>query len=192
MTGANCGGVGDLNEEQRMNLVARVVEAARQVDEHILISIRVAQPWGEYLGRTNNRLPPYQMVETLRRCGVPLAEINLEVRVADSPGKTLCRDSLSLSQLLDYWSLAQLPINVMLTSPYQPSLEDPRLDEYQAEWLNQTLLMCLSKERVVGAYYMNWNDHTVDGGKTALISPDGTVRPTMEVMQRLRNTYWAG
>lgn len=192
VTGANCGGVGDLNEEQRMNLVARVVEAARQVDEHILISIRVAQPWGEYLGRTNNRLPPYQMVETLRRCGVPLAEINLEVRVADSPGKTLCRDSLSLSQLLDYWSLAQLPINVMLTSPYQPSLEDPRLDEYQAEWLNQTLLMCLSKERVVGAYYMNWNDHTIDGGKTALISPDGTVRPTMEVMQRLRNTYWAG
>ena len=30
----NRGGVAGLDEEQRMNLVARAIEAARQVDEH--------------------------------------------------------------------------------------------------------------------------------------------------------------
>lgn len=65
-----------------MNLVARAIEAARQVDEHTQVSLRVVQPWGEYLSQTKNRLSPIQFIDTLRRCGVRFTEINLKFALA--------------------------------------------------------------------------------------------------------------
>ena len=190
VTGANCGGAGDLNEEQRLNLVARAVEAARQVDEHVQISLRVVQPWGEYLSQTKSRLSPLQFVDTLRRCGVSLAEINLDVRVSDAPRRTLLRDSLSLSQLLDHWSLLQLPMNVIVTVPNSGATDDRESEVRQSDWLHSTLSMCLAKERVVGVYYLNWRDWSSDLGQTGLKRRDGSGRPSLELLKTMRNTYW--
>ncbi len=192
VSGANCGGAGELNEEQRLNLVARAVEAARQVDEHVQISLRVVQPWGEYLSQTKSRLAPLQFVDTLRRCGVALAEINLDVKVTNRPRRTLYRDDLSLSQLLDHWSLLQLPINVMLSAP-RSEADAPRSPEFeieQAEWLRTMLAMCLAKERVVGVYYQNWRDWDSDDGQTGLKRQDGTNRPSLDILKSMRETYW--
>lgn len=190
VAGANCGGAGELNEEQRMNLVARAVEAARQVDEHVHISLRVVQPWGEYLSRSSSRLAPIQFVDTLRRCGVSLAEINLQVCVTSPPRLTLARDSLSLSQLLDHWSLLQLPINVMLTAPQSARCSGPSLEDVQRDWLERALAMCLAKERVVGAYYLNWQDSESEPLPTGLKRADGSDRPALDALRELRCTYW--
>lgn len=194
VTGANSGGVGELNEEQRMNLVARAVEAARQVDEHVHISIRIVQPWGEYLSQTNSRLAPIQFVDTLRRCGVTFDEINLEITATTRPRLTLMRDTLSLSQLLDHWSLLQLPINVMLRVPPRFEDEVPEVPEEaerrQAEWLQAAMSMCLSKERVVGVYYTKWRDRARQTDLTALVRADDSPRPTFGILKSLHDTYW--
>ncbi len=190
VAGANCGGAGDLNEEQRMNLVARAVEAARQVDEHVHISLRVVQPWGEYLSRTSSRLAPIQFVDTLRRCGVSLAQINLEVSVTEQPRLTLSRDSLSLSQLLDHWSLLQLPINVMVCAPQLTGPVDPQMEQEQASWLQATLSMCLAKERVAGAFYLNWRDTPGNPIHTGVQRRDGSSRPMLTMLKAMRSAYW--
>ena len=156
------------------------------------ISLRVVQPWGEYLSQTKSRLAPLQFVDTLRRCGVALAEINLDVKVTNRPRRTLYRDDLSLSQLLDHWSLLQLPINVMLSAP-RSEADAPRSPEFeieQAEWLRTMLAMCLAKERVVGVYYQNWRDWDSDDGQTGLKRQDGTNRPSLDILKSMRETYW--
>ena len=190
VAGAHRGGVASLDEEQRMNLVARAIEAARQVDEHTLISLRVVQPWGEYLSQTGNRLSPIQFVDTLRRCGVRFAEINLDLRVGDYPSVTLWRDCLSLSHLIDQWSLLQLPLNVMLTVPSAPPGKENGFESTQVRWLDETVLMCLAKERVVGIYYSNWNQEDSCCPKTSLLNSDDSPRATLGLLQSISNEYW--
>ena len=173
-----------------MNLVARAVEAARQVDEHTNISLRVLQPWGEYLSQTKNRLSPIQFVDTLRRCGVRFAEVNLDLRIGDYPAATLWRDSLSLSHLIDQWSLLQVPINIMLTVPAAPVGKESQFEAIQVQWLEDTVRMCLAKERVVGIYYSNWNQHNAGLPQTALVNADDSPRASLNLLQSMSNQYW--
>jgi hypothetical protein len=190
VTGANRGGVAELDEEQRMNLVARVIEAARQVDEHTQISLRVIQPWGEYLSQSRNRLSPIQFVDTLRRCGVRFAEVNLDIRIGDDPAPTLWRDCLSVSQLIDQWSLLHLPLNIMLTVPSAAPGKEAGFEETQVQWLEETVRMCLAKERVVGVYYTNWKMHDSNCAQSALVNPDNSPRATLDLLQSMSDEYW--
>ena len=190
VTGANRGGVAALDEEQRMNLVARAIEAARQVDEHIQVSLRVVQPWGEYLSHSKNRLSPIQFVDTLRRCGVRCTEINLDVRVVSSPSETLWRDCLSLSHLIDQWSLLQIPINVIVTAPSTVTCKKAQIEATQAQWLEQSVSMCLAKERVVGIYYSNWNEQTLGPAQTSLVDQDESPREILGLLQSMSDKYW--
>ncbi len=194
--GANRGGACGLAEEQRLNLVLRAVGAARQVDEQIQISVRVVQPWGEYISETHNRLAPIQFVDTLRRGGVEIAEVNLEVRFGKDDLTSLPRDMLSLSQLLDHWSLLQIPINVMVALPEQINGGDAAIgaaqqEVLQSQWLENALLMCLSKERVTGVYCFDWQKPLPDqeSGPT-LVRPDGTLHPAYELLKDLEQRYW--
>lgn len=190
VSGGNRGGVAGLDEEQRMNLIARAIEAARQVDEHTQISLRVIQPWGEYLSQSRNRLSPIQFVDTLRRCGVRFAEINLDVRIGDYPAPTLWRDCLSISQLIDQWSLLQVPLNIMLTVPAAPPGREVGFEETQVQWLEETVQMCLAKERVSGVYYTNWNRHDAHSPHTALVNPDHSPCVTLDLLQSMSREYW--
>lgn len=190
VTGANRGGVVSLDEEQRMNLVARAIEAARQVDEHTQVSLRVVQPWGEYLSQSKNRLSPIQFVDTLRCCGVRFTEINLDIRVGNYPAETLWRDCLSLSHLIDQWSLLQIPINVMLTVPSVATVKQEQIEQMQTRWLEQSVLMCLAKERVVGIYYTNWNEQSQRSPQTALVDENGSPREIMDLLQSMSGKYW--
>lgn len=183
VSGANCGGSNELTEEQRLNLIVRAIEAAQQVDEQIQISLRVIQPWGEYLGSTDNRLPPIQFVDTLRRSGARLSEVNLDLRFGSGQIQSLPRDMLSVSQLLDHWSLLQVPLNVMIALPESTNDRDPgEYVEWQAQTVEELMLMCLAKERVSGFYCLNWSDPTSDD--PALMGKEDTVHPAVtRIMQ---------
>ncbi|MEQ9407809.1 MAG: endo-1,4-beta-xylanase [Fuerstiella sp.] len=189
VSGANCGGVGDLTEEQRLNLVVRAIEAAQQVDEQIQISLRVIQPWGEYLGAMRNRLPPIQFIDTLRRSGAKVSEVNLEIRFGTSPLCSLHRDILGISQLLDHWSMLQLPVNVMASLP-EPTetLDFISRVQWQIEQMDDFLLMCLSKERVTGFYCLNWADRTAPD--EPLVDPENSLHPVVSDFSALERTHW--
>ena len=185
VSGANCGGPSGLTEEQRLNLVIRAVEAAQQVDEQIQISLRIVQPWGEYLSGNVNRLPPIQFVDTLRRSGARIAEVNLDMRYGGGRIHSQPRDMMSVSQLLDHWSLLQMPLNVMVALPERDHGSED-LEEYinwQAETVESLMSVCLAKERVSGFYCLNWSDPSVQD--PALIGQNETVHPAVARIIRL-------
>ncbi|MEZ6062601.1 MAG: endo-1,4-beta-xylanase [Planctomycetaceae bacterium] len=194
--GANRGGACGLTEEQRLNLALQAIGAARQVDEQIQISLRVVQPWGEYISTTQNRLPPIQFVDTLRRSGVSIDEVSLEIRCGQDDLASLPRDLLSFSQLLDHWSMLQVPLNVMVALPELvdsdgSSVSEPQFEVQQAQWLENVLLMCLSKERVTGVYCFDWDAASQDHATSSLLQrPDGSVHPAYERLKDLEQRYW--
>lgn len=187
--GANRGGAGELSEEKRLNLVIRTIEAAQQVDEQIQISLRVIQPWGEYLSSTENRLPPIQFVDTLRRSGAKVSEVNLEFRFGTAPMCSQHRDMLNMSQLLDHWSLLQVPLNVMAALP-EPTdaMDGVSRVEWQIQQMEDILLMCLSKERVTGFYCLNWADRS--NSDEPLVDSDNCLHPVVCNFSALERTHW--
>ncbi len=187
--GSNRGGASALSEEQRLNLVVRAIEAAQQVDEQIQISLRVTQPWGEYLSNTENRLPPIQFIDTLRRSGARVSEINLDIRFGGGPLHSLHRDMLSVSQLLDHWSILQTPLNVMAALPESSAAADPvSRVQWQIQQMEDFLLMCLSKERVTGFYCLNWADRRVTD--EPLVDTDNCLHPVVSNLNALERTHW--
>lgn len=190
--GPNRGGSNQLSEEQRLNLIARAIEAAQQVDEQIQISIRVVQPWGEYLNNTSNRLAPIQFVDTLRRSGVRLSEVNLDLRFGTKALDSLQRDPMSISQLLDHWSLLQMPLNVMMAVPDLPNqTEDsnvPTMVAWQCKLIEDVMLLCLSKERVSGFYCLNWSDNTV--GDQPLLDTAHNLHPMLDRIAGFEEAWW--
>lgn len=187
--GANRGGVNSMTEEQRLNLVVRAIEAAQQVDEQIQISLRVIQPWGEYLNATSNRLPAIQFIDTLRRAGAKISEVNLDIRFGRGHLSSLQRDMLNISQLLDHWSLLQLPLNVMAALPDPvEALDQVARVQWQIQHMEDFLLMCLSKERVTGFYCLNWDDHSADS--EPLVDADGYLHPVVSNFSALERTHW--
>lgn len=190
--GPNRGGSNQLSEEQRLNLIARAIEAAQQVDEQIQISIRVVQPWGEYLNNTSNRLAPIQFVDTLRRSGVRLSEVNLDLRFGTKALDSLQRDPMSISQLLDHWSLLQVPLNVMMAVPDLPDDTEPSnlptMIAWQCKIIEDVMLLCLSKERVSGFYCLNWNDVTV--GDQPLLDSAENLHPMVERIAGFEKSWW--
>ena len=110
------------------------------------MSLRVIQPWGEYINSTTNQLPPIQFIDTLRRSGVHFSEVNLDIQFGNSGLRSQPRDLLAVSQLLDHWSLLQLPTNVMLSLPDDDCMsvgeQNPdRIAINQADWLESMLLI---------------------------------------------------
>ncbi|MDG2131791.1 MAG: endo-1,4-beta-xylanase [Fuerstiella sp.] len=192
--GPNRGGANVLSEEQRLNLIVRAIEAAQEVDEQIQISLRVIQPWGEYLSTTENRLPPIQFVDTLYRSGgSTLSEVNLDLRFGDGDLESLPRDMLHLSQLLDHWSLLQLPLNVMAALPTSRQAADESTsfgakEKSQMQLMEDLFVMSLSKERVTGFYCLNWEDDDAPGGR--LFRPDGSIHSVVHKFSELEETHW--
>lgn len=190
--GANCGGSNDLSEEQRLNLIVHAIDAAQKVDEQIQISLRVIQPWGEYLSTTENKLVPIQFVDTLRRSGAKISEVNLDLRFGTGELCSLQRDMLNVSQLLDHWSLLQLPISVMAALPEtsHPQMADDLASQvrWQTNLIEQLALMCLAKERVTGFYCLNWADRTVND--QPFVDANEALHPVVARIAAMERTYW--
>jgi len=135
-------------------------------------------------------LPPVQFIDTLRRCGVRFAEINLEIsHLVDASGQIIRRDDLSLSQLLDQWSLLQVPLNLIVKAP--SAGEGTQIEkDAQSDWLRRVVLMALAKERVVGVYY----DASDLAGKPPglLDGPDTEAFSASTELRQLKANYWDG
>lgn len=198
----NTGGALTLNEENRLGLVARVLEVARQVDEEAQLMVRVDQPWGEYQARGQHRLSPLQLVDALVRSGVGLTGVNLEIAVGFLPPRSPLRDLLDISRLIDTWSVLGVPLFVTLACPsselHDPlsygNLEvDPRVwmqgcnEQTQAAWLQQVLPLLLAKPNVAGVSWTHFSDAEPHQFPHAgLLRPDDSPKPALELMLEYR------
>lgn len=188
VTGGNRGGAFGMTEEERIRFISALLLAVRGVDDTVQVSLRVVQPWGEYLNEVPSSLSPVQFFDTLRRCGVRIGEINLDLRLSQSRLHCLRRDALSLSLLIDHWSLFQVPLNVMITVP---PVSSQNTEMQREDWLRNVLLMCLSKERVTGIWLSDWQDGSEAADGAALIGADGQPDSSLKLLQKLtRELLW--
>ncbi|MBX7165558.1 MAG: endo-1,4-beta-xylanase [Pirellulales bacterium] len=104
-----------LSEEDRLRLVARVLELVRQLDPGAPAILRIDQPWAEYLGRVELDLSPLHFADTLVRSGLGVAEIELELNIGYAPQGTGRRDWLDFSRLFDLWACLGIPLRAVLT-----------------------------------------------------------------------------
>ncbi|MEX2285806.1 MAG: endo-1,4-beta-xylanase [Planctomycetaceae bacterium] len=202
----NTGGALTIGEQDRLALVARTLEAARQVNDEIQLMIRVDQPWGGYQARGQHHLSPIQFVDALWRAGVGLSGVNLEIAVGYRPRGSGSRGLLAFSRLIDRWSVLGVPLFVTLAFPSESGPDSksrtdlevdnqcwqkPSSEEAQAEWIDSYLPILMSKEAIVGIYWAHFSDRDPhDFPHAGLIRPDGTAKPGLEHIIKYRREYW--
>lgn len=201
----NTGGGLSLSEENRLSLIARALDVARQADEEIQLIVRVDQPWGEYQAHGLHYLSPLQFVDALLRSGIGLAAVELEIAAGFQRRGTALRDVLEVSRLIDLWSALGVPLQVLLAFPSAEgadpaacsSLEvdgsqwrDPLSPAAQAAWLGLYLPLLMSKSAVVGVSWSQFSDRTRhDFPHAGLVGRDGTLHPAFERIVEHRRTY---
>jgi hypothetical protein len=202
----NAGGALALTEENRLTLVAKILEVARQVDQEGQFLIRIDQPWGEYQARGQHKLSPMQFADALIRAGMDLSAINLEIGVGYSPMGSPSRDLIDFSRMIDQWSLLGLPLQVTLAFPsgtdhdaHQTtdlevdarSWKQPVSEEVQAHWIDDYVPLLLAKPAVVAVFWNHLSDAQPHRFPHAgLVRPDGSGKPSLASIVRQRELHW--
>src|SRR5271157_2852379 len=94
-----------LSEEEQIRITARVVQAARQADPTVQLSISIDRPWAEWMSSSHFQLGPLHLCDYLLRSDLGISSIGIEIAPGfTSPGSHL-RDLFEFSRLLDLYSL---------------------------------------------------------------------------------------
>lgn len=169
----NVGGVFKLNEEQCLSLTARTLEAGVRTDSDSQFFIRIEQPWGEYQRDGQHQLSPFQFVDALVRSNLGLSGVSLDLNIGYGQRACFPRDVLSISRLIDMWSLLGLQIHVHLACPSAATV-DPLADpdfsvrqntipgewtqDSQASWIQQVVPLLMAKPAVTGVFLRQFSD----------------------------------
>lgn len=202
----NSGGELAMAEENRLTLVAKVLEVARKVDEDGQFLIRIDQPWGDYQARGQHKLSPLHFADALVRAGIALSAINLEIGVGYTPSGSPSRDLLDFSRMIDHWSALSIPLQVTLAFPSQSGSDDrvstdldvdarswrmPVSESAQAAWLEDYVSLLLAKPGVVAVFWNHLSDNQMHRFPHAgLLRPDGTRKPAIEELSKLKQAHW--
>ncbi|MFV0442230.1 MAG: endo-1,4-beta-xylanase [Planctomycetaceae bacterium] len=195
----NFGGGLSLTEEQRLAVTARSIEAAQRTDTEAQLFIRVSQPWGEYQAAGGHRLTPFQFVDALIRSRIGLTGVNLELAVGYHPGGDLNRDLLSVSRLIDLWSLLGVQLHATLAfassalpdpqaspnvrsaqrSPWRDDWSEPA----QAAWAEAYVSMLMAKPQITGVFWTHFHDGQPHRFSNAgVVCADGTIKPLLHAL----------
>jgi hypothetical protein len=200
----NTGGVLSLTEEQRLALTARTLEAAQRTDADSQLFIRIDRPWGEYQAAGTSRLSPFQFVDALVRSRLGLSGVSLDFAFGYHPDGDRYRDLLSMSRLIDLWSLLGLQIHVNLAFPSSTAVDEhaaaglavgpPQYrsawdESEQAAWIDDFVGLLISKPHVTGVFWSHFHDGVPHRFPNAgLVRPDGTPKPALHSLRRHQET----
>jgi hypothetical protein len=174
LTGAsNCAALLSLGEDEMLWLTVRMAEAARQIDPKLEMIVGVSQPWGEYMAAEDRSHSPFIFADTLIRSGLNLAGLDLELVMGVESRGSYCRDLISVSRMLDLYTILGVPLRVTLGYP-SASGPDPRAHpdlcvsagswqrgfspEAQAEWAASFVALALCKPSVRGVQWVHLSD----------------------------------
>lgn len=202
--GTDAGGGEEFDEEYRLAITAKAIEVARQANDGIEISLRIAQPWGEYQRRGRDRLSPRQFAEALVRTGAGLTQITLEVAIGFQPHGSGYRDRFELGRLIDRWSSLEVPLTVALAFPSRgchdefadpaisvgsPQWKQPWGEEAQAEWMGEMLSLLMAKTAITGIEWSHFSDGVSHRFPHAgLTRADESGKMILERLRRLRRS----
>jgi hypothetical protein len=114
-----------LTEQEKFQLVLRIIETIKETAPHSFVALSIDQPWAEYMSRRNIDFPPLHFVDALLRVGADLYALVLELNVGYHPGGTQSRPLLDFSRMIDVWSSFELPLWISLCAP-SAVRDDPR------------------------------------------------------------------
>ncbi|MEM1303722.1 MAG: endo-1,4-beta-xylanase, partial [Planctomycetota bacterium] len=77
----NRSGVLSLTDEQRLQLAARAVRAAREIDPKTPIVVGFDQPWGEYMASQTSDLGPIDFADALERADLGISGFGIELNI---------------------------------------------------------------------------------------------------------------
>lgn len=181
--GGCTGGAFNLTEEQRLTLVARVLDAARKVDDDSHTYVRINNPWGEYQRHGQHKLSPLQFVDALARSNLGLEGVCLDLDLADPHALDGTRSLFDVSRLIDQWSVLGLPLQILTTVSSDP--ERRFSEESQLKWLNDYLPLIVGKPSVSGVFYSHFSDASPFAVAGAgVLREDGTPKPVYDLFSR--------
>lgn len=202
---SNCATVLGLGEDELLWLTARLVEAARQVDPKLELSVGIAQPWGEYMAVEDRTHSPFIFADTLVRSGLNLAALDLECVMGVGPRGSYCRDLLETSRLLDLYSLLGVPLRVRLGYPSARAadpLADPDLQgaaghwhegatpAVQADWAAAFGGLAVCKPSVKSVVWCNHSDAAPHQfPHCGLLDAHGRAKPALQRLRDLRENH---
>jgi hypothetical protein len=196
-----------LSDDDRFRLVARLFEAAGQIDPKLELVLGVAHPWGDYMASEEQTISPLAFADDLSRLGVRLAAVEVELRNGTLPRGSLPRDLLETSRVLDLFGVLGLPLEVVLSGPaaatdpaaavhgeviWEAGWPSPPSPEAQAAWGAAFAELALCKPHVRAVTWDHWSDadpHLTPAG--GLLDAAGAGRPLLGRLRALRRQYLA-
>jgi hypothetical protein len=208
-TGLNSPNDLGFTDEQILQLAVGVVQTARRADPKTPVLITMDMPWGEYLGQRANAISPLHFSDALLRADLGLSGIGLEMNLGYSPGGSLPRDPIDISDIIDQWSVLGVPLVVSVTHPGSSANDEDAYPKYSmvSHWRSPTpttegraslastyslevVQMLLAKQNVHGIF---WNQQS-DRGKhvfanAGLLDSIGNSRPLLEGLSQIRSRH---
>jgi len=120
----NVGKMLQLEEEQRLQLVAQALQVVREIDPRTPTVVSFDQPWGEYLTDQHQDLAPIHYADALVRADLGVSGFGLEINAGYHPGGTWHRPSFEYGRLMDQWTQIGLPLMLMISTASSDE-EDP-------------------------------------------------------------------
>lgn len=200
----NTGKLLGLVEEQRLQLVAQVLELVKKVDPRTPTVVSFDQPWAEYLSEHDEDLAPVHYADALVRAGLGISGFGLELNVGYQPGGSANRPTFEVGRLLDQWSVWGLPLLVTLTAPSdysEDSLAKKGIQtlfqkgdvtgqhDYQQQWASSVLPLLIARSTVQIVLWNQLSDavpHEFPHG--GLFDQENKPKPTLDLMRDLRKS----
>jgi hypothetical protein len=113
----NNGRLMSLDEESRLNLVAKAVQVVRKIDPRTPIVVSFDQPWAEYLVEHDNDLAPWHYADALVRADLGISGFGLEINAGAWPRGSAHRPVFEYGRLIDQWSQLGLPLMMLISAP---------------------------------------------------------------------------
>ncbi|WP_088252368.1 endo-1,4-beta-xylanase [Fimbriiglobus ruber] len=166
-----------LNEDDRLRLAARLLDAARQADPNGLWTVGLAQPWGDYLVSEDHTYSPIVFADTLLRAGYSLAALELELLCGTSPRASWPRDSLDTFHLLDLFCSLNVPLEVTVGADMQYGQSSAHNGTHACppEWAGTAAVLAASLPNVGRVFWEGWSD--ADGPRLPGVSLSGETDP---------------
>jgi hypothetical protein len=190
-----------ISEQERLRLIARIVELVQSLDPETPALVSFDQPWAEYMRQEESDFPPLHFADALIRAGSGVSGLMLEINVGYSPGGSLLRHPLEFNRLLDIWSSFGLPLWLSLCAP-SSDIEDPLAQHKttvspgvwsaaaQQAWVARFVSLSLVKTSVQGVLWNQLLDsHLHEFPNGGLFDERGQAKPVLSAFAAIRQAH---
>ncbi len=194
-----------LSEENQVQLTARALRLAHQIDPVTPLVVDLDRPWGVSTALSSSQLDPLQLADLLSRADLGLAGIGLEIAIGAGPPGSHLRDLLEFSRLLDLYNTLNKPIYVILSIPSNSTNDpnglpeakiDPRQwpneldDQFQRRIVADWVSLAVAKRYVRAVIWQHATDHGPHLYHHAgLFHEDQTPKPVLDWLRQFRRSY---